>query len=153
MRGRERFLAARWAASPNDGGVLDDVASGFEALGALMVAAEVAARAGDAWKRTGQPRAAAASQRRADELVARCRGAATPALAVVETVVPLTAREREIAVLVADGLTTKEVAERLFLSARTVSNHLQNAYAKLGITKRTELGAALGRPTSAGGSP
>jgi len=146
-------LAARWAASPNDGGVLDDVASGFEALGALMVAAEVAARAGDAWKRTGQPRAAAASQRRADELVARCRGAATPALAVVETVVPLTAREREIAVLVADGLTTKEVAERLFLSARTVSNHLQNAYTKLGITKRTELGAALGRPTSAGGSP
>jgi DNA-binding CsgD family transcriptional regulator len=59
--------------------------------------------------------------------------------------VPLTAREREIALLVADGLTSKEVAERLFLSARTVSNHLQNAYAKLGISKRTELAAALVR--------
>ncbi len=64
---------------------------------------------------------------------------------MVETVVPLTAREREIAVLVADGSTTKEVAERLFLSARTVSNHLQNAYTKLGISKRTELAAALRR--------
>ncbi|MEZ5139369.1 MAG: LuxR C-terminal-related transcriptional regulator [Acidimicrobiales bacterium] len=143
-------LAARWAAAPNDGTELDAVATGFEELGALMVAAEVAARAGDAWRRGGQPRAAAASKRRADELVQRCRGAATPALAVVEAVVPLTAREREIAALVADGLSTKEVAERLFLSARTVSNHLQNAYSKLGITKRTELGAALGRPGAPG---
>jgi DNA-binding CsgD family transcriptional regulator len=60
-------------------------------------------------------------------------------------VVPLTAREREIVLLVADGLSTKEVAERLFLSARTVSNHLQNAYTKLGISKRSELAAALNR--------
>ena len=59
--------------------------------------------------------------------------------------VPLTPREREVALLVADGLTSKEVAERLFLSPRTVSNHLQNAYTKLGISKRTELGEALRR--------
>lgn len=138
-------LAARWADAGHDAAELDAVAAGFEELGALMVAAEVAARAAEAWKRTGAPRAAAASQLRADELVRRCRGTATPALTVVETVVPLTAREREIAVLVADGSTTKEVAERLFLSARTVSNHLQNAYTKLGISKRTELAAALRR--------
>jgi DNA-binding CsgD family transcriptional regulator len=69
----------------------------------------------------------------------------TPALTTVDTVVPLTAREREIAVLAAQGLTTKEIAARLFLSARTVSNHLQSAYTKLGITKRSELAGALGR--------
>ena len=63
----------------------------------------------------------------------------------VDSVVPLTAREREIALLVAGGLATKEVAERLFLSARTVSNHLQNAYTKLGVSRRTELAEALGR--------
>ena len=51
----------------------------------------------------------------------------------------------EIAVLAARGLATKEVAERLFLSARTVSNHLQNVYTKLGIAKRTELATALNR--------
>ncbi|MEZ5140177.1 MAG: helix-turn-helix transcriptional regulator [Acidimicrobiales bacterium] len=57
----------------------------------------------------------------------------------------LTAREREVVALVADGLASKEVAERLFLSTRTVSNHLQNAYAKLGITGRGELRDALDR--------
>jgi DNA-binding CsgD family transcriptional regulator len=146
-------LAARWAASTNDGDALDEVSLGFEETGALMLAAEVAAAAGDAWKRAGEQRRSAASQRRAEELVGRCRGVAAPTLAVAETVVPLTAREREIARLVADGLTSKEVAERLYVSARTVSNHLQNAYTKLGITKRTELAAALGRLGEPGGAP
>ena len=61
--------------------------------------------------------------------------------------VALTPREREIAVLVAEGLSTKEVAEQLYLSSRTVSNHLQNAYTKLGITSRSELPEALARLT------
>jgi DNA-binding CsgD family transcriptional regulator len=54
--------------------------------------------------------------------------------------------------LVADGLTTKEAAERLYLSARTVSNHLQNAYTKLGVSKRSELRSALGRLGEATGA-
>jgi DNA-binding CsgD family transcriptional regulator len=146
-------LGARWAASTNDGAALEEVGAGFEALGALMLAAESTASAADAWKRSGEQRRGVSAQRRAEELVARCRGVAAPTLAVVETVVPLTAREREIARLVADGLTSKEVAERLFVSARTVSNHLQNAYTKLGISKRTELAAALGRAGEPGGAP
>ena len=44
----------------------------------------------------------------------------------------LTAREREIAMLVADGRTNREVAEQLVLSARTIEAHLRNIYAKLG---------------------
>lgn len=144
-------LAARWAAATNDPEELSRVAEGFEELGCVMFAAEAFAAAGTAWRRAGETRRAAADEQRADELARRCRGGATPALVVVESVVPLTAREREIAVLVADGLTTKDVAERLYLSARTVSNHLQNAYTKLGISKRTELAGALSRHGDAQG--
>jgi DNA-binding NarL/FixJ family response regulator len=52
---------------------------------------------------------------------------------------PLTAREREIAGLVAAGRTNREVAEQLVLSAKTVEAHLRNIYAKLGIRSRVEL--------------
>jgi non-specific serine/threonine protein kinase len=52
---------------------------------------------------------------------------------------PLTRREREIADLVADGLGNREIAERLFLSKRTVDSHLEHIFAKLGFTSRTQL--------------
>lgn len=138
-------LAARWAASPNDGAALEEIGAAFEALDGLLVAAEAFAAAATAWRRAGQPRRATAAEQRAAELVRRCDGASTAALTTVQSAVPLTAREREVVLLVADGLSTKEAAERLYLSARTVSNHLQNAYTKLGISKRSELAAALGR--------
>jgi predicted ATPase/DNA-binding CsgD family transcriptional regulator len=51
----------------------------------------------------------------------------------------LTAREREIAVLVADGLTNRQVAEKLFISRRTVDAHLEHIFGKLGITSRVML--------------
>ncbi|TMR20266.1 helix-turn-helix transcriptional regulator [Nonomuraea turkmeniaca] len=37
------------------------------------------------------------------------------------------------------GLTSREIADRLYLSIRTVDNHLRSAYIKLGATGRTEL--------------
>jgi predicted ATPase/DNA-binding CsgD family transcriptional regulator len=49
----------------------------------------------------------------------------------------LTRREAEILRLVATGLTDAQVAEKLFLSPRTVSKHLQSIYAKLHVTSRT----------------
>ncbi|MGO1050145.1 ATP-binding protein [Crossiella sp. CA198] len=55
----------------------------------------------------------------------------------------LTAHELNIARLAADGLTNREIGERLYLSHRTVSTHLHRIFPKLGITSRTELGAAL----------
>jgi DNA-binding CsgD family transcriptional regulator len=56
---------------------------------------------------------------------------------------PLTAQERQIADLAATGLTNKQIAERLFLSHRTVGSHLHRLYPKLGVTSRTALRAAL----------
>jgi DNA-binding NarL/FixJ family response regulator len=52
---------------------------------------------------------------------------------------PLTEREREIALLVADRRTNREVAEQLVLSTRTVEAHLRNVYGKLGVRSRVEL--------------
>ena len=60
----------------------------------------------------------------------------------------LTAREREIAELVADGLANRAIAAKLVLSERTVETHVRNVLGKLGLRNRTELAARLrGRDT------
>jgi DNA-binding CsgD family transcriptional regulator len=46
--------------------------------------------------------------------------------------------------LAAAGITSKDIAERLYLSVRTVNNHLQHAYTKLGVSSRAALAQALG---------
>jgi DNA-binding CsgD family transcriptional regulator len=131
------------AARARDASELAGAAGDFEALGALLLAAEAASGAAEAYKRNGDRRAATAAQRRAAALAAACEGAATPGLQAGGAV-PLSEREREIAVLAAEGMTSKDIAERLFLSVRTVDNHLQHAYAKLGVTNRAGLAQALG---------
>ncbi len=52
---------------------------------------------------------------------------------------PLTPRELEIVALVAEGLTNREVAQRLYLSHNTVKVHLRNIFVKTGVASRTEL--------------
>ena len=55
----------------------------------------------------------------------------------------LTAAERRVAVLVAEGQTNREVAAALFLGERTVASHLTHVYAKLGVRSRTELASKV----------
>jgi predicted ATPase/DNA-binding CsgD family transcriptional regulator len=53
----------------------------------------------------------------------------------------LTRREREVAVLVAEGLPNRVIGERLFLAERTVEGHVEHALNKLGFSKRSQLAA------------
>lgn len=51
----------------------------------------------------------------------------------------LTERERQVIILIAEGLKNKQIAERLFISPTTVTHHLSSIYSKLGVTDRLEL--------------
>ncbi len=62
----------------------------------------------------------------------------------------LTAQELQIAQLAAQGLSNRDIGQRLFLSHRTISTHLYRVFPTLGITSRGELGAALAPRSVAG---
>jgi len=57
----------------------------------------------------------------------------------------LTEREAEVLELVAQGLTNRQIGERLFISGKTVSVHVSNVLAKLGVTSRAEAVAVAHR--------
>jgi DNA-binding NarL/FixJ family response regulator len=125
------------------GGTADDllaVADGFDALDLAVYAAEATAVALDRLRRQRSVAAGGARERLA-ALLGRCDLIRTPALQAGSPA--LTEREWQVARLAADGVTSRVIAERLYLSSRTVENHLQRIYSKLGVTGRAELRAAL----------
>jgi DNA-binding NarL/FixJ family response regulator len=111
-------------------------------MGAGALAADAAAQAAEAHTAAGQQRRAAASAARASALAGAAGGLHSPALERVG-VRPLTARERQVATLAAEGLSNLSIARQLHLSIRTVETHLAHAYTKLGISTRNALTVAL----------
>lgn len=102
----------------------------------------------------GDPEGATRELRRAHDVLARIGaevelrgardqlrdlGARPPARVIAEGAGALTGREREIAQLVAARKSNKEIGAKLGISSRTVSTHLSNVFAKLGVTSRGEL--------------
>lgn len=146
----DTYVAHARAALAGKGRDLDTVASSFERIGANLWAAEAAAMAADAHRQAGLASSARASAGRARSLLARCEGARTPALVALDgdDVRRLTDRQRHIAGLAAEGLPSREIAERLGLSVRTVDNQLARVYTALGVTGRSELAGVLD-PTGA----
>ncbi|WP_448640226.1 LuxR C-terminal-related transcriptional regulator [Geodermatophilus sp. URMC 63] len=130
------------ALADGHGDRLDEVATEFESMGAGALAADAAAQAAAAHAAAGRRRRAAASAARASALARAAGGVHSPALQEVG-VRPLTARERQVAALAADGLSNLGIAQELQLSVRTVETHLANAYTKLGISTRAALTVAL----------
>jgi ATP/maltotriose-dependent transcriptional regulator MalT len=130
------------ALAAGDGARLDQASALFEAMGAQLLAAEAATEAAVVYRAEGRKASMRASSARARRLLESCEGARTPALSGLAPD-PLTSREREVAMLAAQGLTSAEIAQRLVLSTRTVENHLQRGYAKLGVANRSELRLVL----------
>jgi DNA-binding CsgD family transcriptional regulator len=119
------------------------VGGDFEDLGAFLYAAEASAEAAVLFRRAGQARDAAAAERKAGRLLARCEGAVTPSAQLITARVRLTPGELETALQAAAGRSSKQIASEGQLSVRTVESHLLRAYQKLGISRRHELADAL----------
>ena len=122
---------------------LEAAAKSFEAIGAVLLAAETAHAAAGAYHAAGRPRQASALSRECGRLLRLCGAERSPLVVTVEAAVSLTKRELEIAMLAVSGRSSKEIADRLVVSVRTVDNHLQRVYSKLGVSNRVALEGAL----------
>ncbi len=127
------------ALASGDADALAACADVFEELGSSLFGAEAAASAATRASADGMQRRASALMAQSARLAERCEGARTPGLAAFDTPSPLTEREHEVALLAARGFTSKAIAEQLVVSTRTVDNHLQRIYTKLGVSGRAEL--------------
>ena len=89
---------------------------------------------------------------RAQAELRACGVAVTGAPGERDALAELTPQQRQIVRLASDGLTDREIGDRLFLSSRTVSSHLYRSYPKLGVASRHQLRdviALTGTPTTA----
>ncbi|AGZ45091.1 putative LuxR-family transcriptional regulator [Actinoplanes friuliensis DSM 7358] len=80
-----------------------------------------------------------------DQVRARLGMAPADAPPAITGPAALTPREREVAVLISDGLTNTELARRLYISPKTAAVHVSNILRKLGASSRTEVSDLIGR--------
>lgn len=122
----------------HNGDRLDGAADKFDEIGAAAMAADASAHAAGEHARAGARVKELESTTRAHWLASR-NGLRTPAVTSIEYPLPITDREREIATLVGEGLTNREIAERLGVSVRTIDGHLYRIFSKLSIEDRDQL--------------
>jgi DNA-binding CsgD family transcriptional regulator len=169
----ELVLAQRWGADVAVGvaqsvvGQCDPSASGLDMLGqavdrlqrteATVELAQAQCELGIRLRRERRPAEAREPLRAALDLADRTGGIAVADRAREELLAAglkprraarsgreaLTPRELRVAELAATGMTNREIAQALFITARTVEHHLSSCYGKLGIQARRQLGAAL----------
>lgn len=135
-------LAGAWEEAGGDG--LMETAATLEDAGFMNLAREAYARASTVLEREGdrrRSRQAVAQRERCDhDLGERFREGRFIAAAPT---VHLTRREQDIVELAVQGLSDREIAQRLMVSVRTVEGHLYRTYVKLGVRSRDELESAL----------
>jgi ATP/maltotriose-dependent transcriptional regulator MalT len=166
----EVALARRWGASralgialrvqglaAADVDRLAEAAAVLEGSPARLEHARTLAELGAAMRRAGRRVDAREPLRAALELAQACGAAALAETARTELVASgakprrealsgaesLTPSERRVATLAVEGMTNRDIAQRLFVTPKTVEVHLSSAYRKLGIGSRTQLATAL----------
>jgi DNA-binding CsgD family transcriptional regulator len=136
---------------------LDEAVAVLEGSPARLELAKALAARGTALRIARRPTEAREPLRRALELASACE--ATPLVEAVKTelyatgarprtealsgAAALTASERRVATLAAEGQTNRDIAQALYVTPKTVEVHLSSAYRKLGIRSRRELAPAL----------
>jgi DNA-binding NarL/FixJ family response regulator len=122
-----------------------DAAQQFEGVGVLLSAADAAAQAAVLFRAADDRNHAVEAAASADRLASACGGVRTPALEMASEPLPLSPREREIANFVAQGLSNRDIADRLVVSTRTVEGHIYRACIKLDVTDREGLAMVIRR--------
>lgn len=146
LDGTEAAVLAAYASalSSRDASALAAAGDRAQVIQKYLLATEACRRAMEAFAEAGDAR----SQRALAAVARRRRGLIDGGLLVepLESggASPLTAREREIALLAVQGLSNRAIARSLTVSTRTVEGHLYRIYVKLGISRRDELTAELG---------
>jgi DNA-binding CsgD family transcriptional regulator len=145
VQGPRASLAARYASALgcDDAYRLEQVSADFESMGDLLAAADAAGQSAVSHRRAGRRGSALTAGSRAERLAVACGGATSPAIVAARLAVPFTQREREVALLVAKGLTNREIAEAVSLSVRTVEGHIYRASCKAGVAQRSELATMM----------
>jgi DNA-binding NarL/FixJ family response regulator len=141
VQGPRASLAARYALAlaGDDAEGLDAVSHGFEAIGDALAAADAAAQSATSHRRAGRRGSALTASARAHHIARDCGNAVSPALAASRVPLPFTPREHEIAKLLSNGLSNREIAAAMSLSVRTVEGHIYQASTKAGVSSRSEL--------------
>jgi DNA-binding CsgD family transcriptional regulator len=127
------------ALAAGDAPRLETASHRLEHAGGLLYAAEASAAAARAHEQAGRRAASAAAHERTRALAAQCEDVRHLADVQLDLERTLTPREREIALLASAGKSSREISTTLRLSIRTVENHLQAVYSKLGVAGRTGL--------------
>lgn len=122
-----------------DGDRLVESSRQYGGFGDRLAAADAMAHAVRVYQDRGLGGAALQASAKAQQLAGECDGPDTPALRSATVPRPITARQREIISLAAQGLSNKEIAERLTVSIRSVEGHLFRASQRVGANSREQL--------------
>ncbi len=123
----------------SDGEGLLAASEAYRVIGDRATAADAAAQAAVAFTGGQQRNRGLFAGSVASQLVAECGGLCTPATRSPVSPTPLTGRQREVAEMVAAGLSNKDIADRLVCSVRTVEGHILRACQRVGATSRHDL--------------
>ncbi|CAN5209983.1 LuxR family transcriptional regulator [soil metagenome] len=122
-----------------DGEGLLEASEAYRSIGDRATAADAAAQAAVAFTGAQQRNRGLFAGSVAKQLVAECGGLCTPATRSPVSPTPLTGVQREVAEMVAAGLSNKDIADKRVCSVRTVEGHILRACQRVGATSRHDL--------------